>query len=163
MPQSIALPRALGTDHLATLVQELADNPARWEDRLRFCADERWWTLLHADDVVDVWLLTWVRDTGTDLHDHGDSAAAFTVVSGELDEVRPQSAGDTVVTTRLHPGDVRVVEPGVIHDVRSPSLAPSVSIHAYSPPLREMTYYESQPAGARASRTVRTELERAIA
>jgi mannose-6-phosphate isomerase-like protein (cupin superfamily) len=163
MSRSVTLPRPLGTDHLVTLVHELAANPARWEARLQFCADERWWTLLHGDDVVDVWLLTWMRGTRTDLHDHGASAAAFTVVSGVLDEVRLQPGIDTPVTTRLQQGAVRVVEPGVLHDVHSPNRVPAVSIHAYSPPLHEMTYYERRAAGPQPIRTVLAHAEQAIA
>jgi mannose-6-phosphate isomerase-like protein (cupin superfamily) len=146
----------LSTTSLAALVHELADDPARWQAQVRFGTEERWWTRLHGDDTVDVWLLTWVRDTGTDLHDHGGSAGAFTVVSGVLDEVRPEAAGGELVINRLHPGDVRSIERGVVHDVRSPSRAPAISIHAYSPPLREMTFYEQSPAGPQPTRTVAT-------
>jgi mannose-6-phosphate isomerase-like protein (cupin superfamily) len=149
----------LAADDLASLVADYAANPAQWQPLVRFGADERWWLRLHGDDAVDVWLLTWVTDTSTDLHDHGDSAGAFTIVSGELEEVRPDSANGSLVVTTLHAGDVRGVEPGVVHDVRSPSLAPAVSIHAYSPPLREMTFYEQSEWGPQPTRTVTTDSE----
>jgi mannose-6-phosphate isomerase-like protein (cupin superfamily) len=157
MPQQTTLPSAatLGSAELASLVRELAERPACWQPQLRFGADERWWTRLHSDDEVDVWLLTWVQDTGTDLHDHGDSAGAFIVVSGELEEVRPGPAGELVVA-RVESGEVREVGRGEIHDVRSPSLLPAVSLHAYSPPLREMTFYEQVASGPRPTRTVQT-------
>lgn len=147
---------ALTVDELATVVGDLADNPTRWQAQLRFGADERWWTRLHGDDTVDIWLLTWVRDTGTDLHDHGDSAGAFTIVSGVLEEVRPDGPDAQLVTTRLHEGDVRKIARGVVHDVRSPSRAPAISIHAYSPPLREMTFYEQRDTGPQPTKTVTT-------
>jgi mannose-6-phosphate isomerase-like protein (cupin superfamily) len=149
----------LSVEDLAELVSELAANPARWQAQLRFGADQRWWTRLHGNDVVDVWLLTWVSDTGTDLHDHGASAGAFTVVSGELEEVRPDGPTRDLVATRVQTGDVREVERGVVHDVRSPSLQPAVSIHAYSPPLREMTFYEPEDSGPRPTHTVFTQSE----
>jgi hypothetical protein len=38
-------------------------------------------------------------------------------------------------------GSVTWLAPGVIHDVRGGGREPSVSIHSYSPPLRQMHYY----------------------
>lgn len=32
--------------------------------------DERWATRIHADDELDVWLISWVPDKSTELHDH---------------------------------------------------------------------------------------------
>ena len=50
--------------------------------------DERWFTRLHGDDELDVWLISWVPDKSTELHDHGGSLGALTVVSGALAETR---------------------------------------------------------------------------
>jgi predicted metal-dependent enzyme (double-stranded beta helix superfamily) len=119
--------------------------------------DDRWWTLLSTDDHVDVWLLSWLPGQTTDLHDHGSCAAAFTVVRGLLSEVRVDGHGPA--TTNLHrPHSTTWLAPGVIHDVTGAGVNPSVSIHAYSPPLREMTYYAADPHGRlRAVRTVHTD------
>jgi hypothetical protein len=152
----------LSTDDLATLVCELADNPRLWQSQVRFGTDERWWTRLRGDDVVDIWLLTWVLDTGTDLHDHGASAGAFVVVGGELEEVRPTEQTTDLVATRLAAGAVRRVERGAVHDVRCPSRLPAISIHAYSPPLREMTFYAPTDSGPLPTRTVATRTEGAL-
>jgi hypothetical protein len=160
---TLATPTRLTTDQLAALVRDLADDPASWQTDVRFGADERWWTRLHSDEAVDIWLLTWVRDTGTDLHDHGDSAGAFTIVSGVLEEVRPDGPNAQLITTRLVAGDVRQVERGVVHDVRSPLRTPAISIHAYSPPLREMTFYEQRDTGPEPTRTVATAAEGTLA
>lgn len=149
----------LSTDQLATLVRDIAAEPASWQAQLRFGADERWWTRLRGDETVDVWLLTWVHDTATDLHDHGDSAGAFTVVAGDLEEVRPVAETAQLATTRLRAGDVREIVRGDVHDVRSPSLLPAISIHAYSPPLREMTFYAQDDAGTHPVKTVSTAAE----
>ena len=51
-------------------------------------ADERWFTRLHGDDELDVWLISWVPERSTELHDHGGSLGALTVVSGALAETR---------------------------------------------------------------------------
>jgi mannose-6-phosphate isomerase-like protein (cupin superfamily) len=153
----------LDVSDLASIVADLADDPARWQAKIRFGTDDRWWTRLYGDDVVDVWLLTWVQDTGTDLHDHGESAGAFAVVSGELEEVRPDATHRGLTATTLHGGDVREIPRGTIHDVRSPSRLPAVSLHAYSPPLRQMTFYETDPSGPRPTRTVTTHSEGELA
>jgi mannose-6-phosphate isomerase-like protein (cupin superfamily) len=148
----------LTVDDLTTLVADVADEPAAWQEKIRFCSDHRWWIRLRGDDVVDVWLMTWVQDTATDLHDHGASAGAFVVVSGELEEVTP--GYDGLDSARVLSGEVRGVERGAVHDVRSPSASPAISIHAYSPPLREMTFYEQREGSPQPTRTVPTVSER---
>ena len=89
-----------------------------------------------------MWLLTWLHDQSTELHDHGLSAAAFTVVRVELLEVRATADAQLSSHRRL-PDETTWVAPGVVHDVRHSS-GPAISIHAYSPPLDSMTYYEAR-------------------
>jgi predicted metal-dependent enzyme (double-stranded beta helix superfamily) len=138
---------ALTTDNLAAIVEEFADRPDIWLDRVTFLADDRWWTRLHSDETVDVWLITWAQDTGTELHDHGGSRGAFVVASGTLAEVRPVGPHHLLVATELTAGDVHPIERGAIHDVSNPLRTPAISIHAYSPPLREMTFYRQSESG----------------
>jgi mannose-6-phosphate isomerase-like protein (cupin superfamily) len=149
---STMLPVPLTLAELATLVQEIAADEGFWRPRLQLPRhDSRWWTRLWTDRDVDVWLLSWLPDQATDLHDHGDSAAAFTVVSGVLAETRLEAG--RAVTDYCTPGTTVWVAPGVLHDVRGAGDGPSVSIHAYSVPLSRMTFYD--PAG-RVLRTVET-------
>jgi predicted metal-dependent enzyme (double-stranded beta helix superfamily) len=152
----LPLRQSLSTDNLAAVVEEFADNPATWVEALQFSADERWWTRLHSDDVMDVWLITWARDTATELHDHGESAGAFNVIAGSLIEARLARTGGLMSITTLPGGTTHTVEPGAIHDVSNPSRKPAISIHAYSPPLREMTYYAPSPSRPVPIRTVAT-------
>jgi rhodanese-related sulfurtransferase len=42
----------------------------------------------------------------------------------------------------MHPGKPHAFAANYAHDVRNGSLAPAISIHAYSPPLREMNEYD---------------------
>ena len=119
---------------------------------VQFNAASRWWTQLHGDDSHDVWLLSWLQDQTTELHDHGGSTAAFTVVQGALEEVRAD-AGD-LARTHLRPGVIQWVAPGVVHDVRNVRSLPAVSIHAYSPPLASMTYYRQDGSALTPVRTV---------
>jgi mannose-6-phosphate isomerase-like protein (cupin superfamily) len=131
--------RRLDLAELVDLVRIYAEDTQLWLPRLRFSAQSRWWTRLHGDGDTDVWLLSWLRDQTTELHDHGGSTAAFTVVQGALEEVRIEAG--KLSATDLRPGRTQWVAPGVVHDVRNVESLPAVSIHAYSPPLTSMTYY----------------------
>jgi hypothetical protein len=115
--------------------------------------DDRWFVRLHGDDEVDVWLISWVPGHRTELHDHGGSLGAATLLSGSLDEFRWD--GQRLRRRRLKAGDQAGFPLGWVHDVLwAPSGAgasvtplsgpqqPSLSVHAYSPPLTVMSYYE---------------------
>ena len=116
--------------------------------------DERWFTRLHGDDELDVWLISWVPERSTELHDHGGSLGALTVVSGALVETRWD--GETLRERRLDAGDQAGFPLGWVHDVvwapsrpiskpariARPAPTPTLSVHAYSPPLTAMSYYE---------------------
>ena len=67
----------------------MVDDRSLWQPLIRFGVTERYWASIPVPQNVDVWLLTWTTSQGTELHDHGESEAAFTVIGGELDEVRP--------------------------------------------------------------------------
>ena len=101
-----------------------------------------------------MWLLSWLTTQETEFHDHGGSAAAFTVVQGALSESRIGSYGAVDLShVESSSRSVQWVAPGVIHDVSNPFPQPAVSIHAYSPPLSTMTYYQRTPTGPKPIRT----------
>ena len=52
-----------------------------------------------------------------------------------------------VRATQVSAGRVRSFGPEYIHDVRNTSEAVAVSVHAYSPPLNEMTRYDLTERG----------------
>ncbi|MGB3483379.1 MAG: cysteine dioxygenase [Mycobacterium sp.] len=126
--------------------------------------DRRWFTRVHGDDELDVWLISWVRGHATELHDHSSSLGALTLLSGALDEFRWD--GDRLRRRRLQAGDQAAFPLGWVHDVVwAPSAsgeseistaAPTLSVHAYSPPLTAMSYYEVTTGGT--LRRQRTEL-----
>ena len=149
---------------LVDLVRSVARRPEVWTPHLPppSAAGEaapRHWARLPAPPHVDLWLLTWLPDQATDLHDHGAAAAAFTVVQGEVEEVRERygPAGPGLGRHRLRTGDTRWMAPGVRHDVRHAGVGPAASLHAYSPRLTRMTFWEPTRTGLRAVRTVRTD------
>ena len=119
---------------------------------------DRWFTRLHTDDELDVWLISWVPGETTELHDHSGSLGALTLISGALDELRWD--GDGLRRRRLTAGDQAAFPLGWVHDVAwapgADGFAPSLSVHAYSPPLTAMSYYEVTDRDT--LRRVRTEL-----
>lgn len=117
--------------------------------------DERWHVRLHHDADVDVWLISWTEEQGTQLHGHGGSSGAFTVVAGELEElVWDPAARDLDETTRTR-GDVVAFGPGYVHDVRNVRPTTAVSVHVYSPPLERMDFFDVERGADGADRLVR--------
>jgi Cysteine dioxygenase type I len=112
--------------------------------------DDRWFVRLHGDDEVDIWLISWVPGQRTELHDHGGSLGALTLLSGSLDEFRWD--GERLRRRRLEAGDQAAFPLGWVHDVVwartatsaavPPPADPTLSVHVYSPPLTVMSYYE---------------------
>jgi predicted metal-dependent enzyme (double-stranded beta helix superfamily) len=150
-------------------------NPVQLLDYARFVADEvlggrylveydeaqRWHRRLYRDRRVDLWLISWLPSQGTQLHDHGGSAGAFTVLTGELTEaIHRPGLGRRGRFTAAGPGSEPVLlerrrtagsgvgfGPHHVHDVRNLSRAAAVSVHAYSPPLSSMSFYDVDEAG----------------
>lgn len=121
--------------------------------------DERWYARLFGDDELDLWLISWVPDRSTELHDHGGSLGALTVVSGSLTETRWD--GSSLRNRRLDAGDQAAFPLGWVHDVvwadPAPAPGPTLSVHAYSPPLTAMSYYSvTQRNTLRRNRTALT-------
>jgi hypothetical protein len=131
--------------------RELADLTLRYAEAYRagayavhYSADERWHRRIRRDARVDIWLISWLPTQATELHDHGMSAGAFTVVTGELTELQPIVIGEHAIalqsTVRRSPVTISFGADRV-HDVLNRGDAPAVSVHAYSPPLTTMRYY----------------------
>jgi hypothetical protein len=126
-------------------------------------ADRRWYTRLHADEELDVWLISWATGHTTELHDHGGSLGALTVLTGSLHEYRWNGAALRRKT--LNAGDQAAFPLGWVHDVGRAAEAQqtnqqqTLSVHAYSPPLTAMSYYEvTAQHRLRRTRTELTEL-----
>ncbi|WP_416276900.1 cysteine dioxygenase [Nocardia sp. alder85J] len=170
-PVASALPTRLRPADLLRLTDEGAEDvlAGRYDHLLptggAWPAANRWATRLQADDEVDVWLISWVPDKSTELHDHAGSLGALTVLSGALSEFRWN--GRELRQRTLSAGDQASFPLGWVHDVvRAPDhLAgpggpqdPTLSVHAYSPPLTAMSYYEITGHGSlRRTRTVLTD------
>jgi quercetin dioxygenase-like cupin family protein len=95
---------------------------------------------------VNAWILCWSEDHDTGFHDHDISAAAITVVAGQVREDRMRLVG--APASRLaRAGETVTVVPSAIHRVLHAGDGPAVTIHAYSPPLVRTGAYELSPSG----------------
>ncbi len=142
-------PRQLGV-----LTGAVIANRQLWEDLVVEDPDHRWYLPLHRSETCDVWLLAWRPGQDTDWHDHGGSSGSFCVADGVLLEQLRTGGGHRVRTRRLSASDLIFFGPAHVHNVSHAGTAPAVSVHAYSPPLVTMTYYELTPRGLVANETV---------
>jgi hypothetical protein len=169
LPPTDATVRRTGAAGLAAALAAAAPS---WLHLVEYRPGSRWTHLLPAADAAaaldpglhadlggaQVWLLSWLPDQGTPLHDHGTSAGAFSVVRGTLTE-RVVAAGRTGVhetTDELTAGRVRHFGPHYVHQVTNLEAEPAVSVHVYTPGLAWMNTYRVDGAAL-----VRTGTERA--
>ena len=127
---------------------------------IAFDAEHRWHQRIYRDPRIDVWLLSWLPEQGTQLHDHGGSAGAFTVIRGVLSEVvySPDGASTgRLIETDRPAGESVGFGSGYVHDVRNLGPEPAVSVHAYSRPLTTMNFYDASGGRLRHVRTVATD------
>jgi Cysteine dioxygenase type I len=117
---------------------------------VQYDAQNRWHQRLYRDPRLDIWLISWMPSQGTQLHDHGGSSGAFAVLAGELNEAvyrRDPSSGSLTECLRAA-GTAVGFGPRYVHDVRNLNAAPAVSVHAYSPPLTTMNFYDVTSDGS---------------
>jgi predicted metal-dependent enzyme (double-stranded beta helix superfamily) len=150
----------LSQEELAAEVRRLAGRPAEWVSRVRLDPEGRWYDRIHVDGCYEIWLISWLPGQSTGFHDHGRANGAFSVVWGALDEcvvserVGEPRPGPMATVLPVTQGVVRSFGPHYVHDVRNSSKdSVAVSIHAYSPPLSEMTRYDLTPGGLVAAAT----------
>lgn len=128
---------------LLSIARLLAARPDDWPLAPRFDPRQRWYHRLAMHDDHEAWLLTWLPGQGTDLHDHGGSAGAFTVVSGVLTEqvVAPGPDGIGLVSNEFPVGTGHRFGAHHVHQVTNLGDRPAVSVHVYGPALRMMNRY----------------------
>ena len=103
---------------------------------------------LIATAFYDVWLITWPDDSGLEPHGHGEVRSVLQVVDGELTEAySDRVAGVEAAVRTLRRGSVTTAEPSVVHSLSNRSGAESTTLHVYSPPLVDVTFFDLRPAG----------------
>lgn len=135
-------------DTLAEIASDLACGAPAWTPLLRVQGQDRSSLRVLATDAYDAWLIWWPPATSVTPHDHGESAGAFCVLRGELQEIR--WAGGTARARRVPRGETVTIPPRVVHDVIA-GQHPTLSVHVYAPPLDRMSFYD--PSGSRVVRT----------
>lgn len=149
---------------LDAIVRDVAADPSRWRPLVHHDPDQRHFSLLSRDAEVEVWVVSWMPGHDTGFHDHDESAAAILIVDGEVRDQR-LAVGRANLEQRYGAGEAFAVRPSDIHRVQHAGAAPSVTIHAYSPPLGRMGQYEVGPDGTlrRHAQDAREELRAVIA
>ena len=146
-PTRAADPAPLALSALRALSERVADEVRAGLHEVQVRDDERWYRLLSGDAHVDVWLISWAQEQAVELHDHAGSLGALTVVRGALTEHRWSSRRGGLRTRTIEAGRSVGFATGYVHDVVNERVEPAISVHAYSPPLIAMSYYEVRPDG----------------
>jgi quercetin dioxygenase-like cupin family protein len=137
---------SLTPDQLERFVEGLAASPERWQHHVRHHEDARVYELIWDDEEVNAWVICWSEQQDTGFHDHDQSAAAITVISGQVREERLRLVSSPSVHV-ARAGSTFTVPPEAIHRVLHTGEHPAVTIHAYSPPLVRTGTYRTGPDG----------------
>lgn len=142
--------RRLDPAVLATIAAGLAAVTVPWELHAGETPHHRRYERVLATSAYDVWVICWPPGGELDLHDHGTSAGALSVVAGELEETAV--AGGGLLVRHLRAGRTVSFAPGHIHAMANPATRPATSVHVYSPPLSDMGFYDRAGDGALVAR-----------
>ena len=142
----------LAREEIASLVTDLAAHPEYWRHLVRHDPETRYYTHLYRDVNLDIWLICWLDAQDTGYHDHDLSSGAVHVVEGTLCEdyfYRDEHGWIEVRTRERRAGEAFHFDGSSIHGMRHAGGPPAVSLHAYSPALWRMGYYEPGEGGLR--------------
>ena len=128
--------RALSPDECATLARSAADL-VDLSTLLR--AGEGSYELLWRNEHSEGWLNTWWEPRDTGFHDHGGSCVGVYVLEGRARHETLVVSGPRHVTEHAA-GEAFSLDTTGIHRMEHERGA--VTIHVYSPPLREIGHYE---------------------
>ena len=133
-------PARLEPGILADIAYGLSRTAELWRPHLAEHPIHRSSLRLLASAEYDAWLLGWPPGTAVSPHDHGGSVGAFAVVSGELTEIRWRHPFR--LSRVVSAGGIVTIDRGTVHDVVASGTTPALSVHAYSPPLSSMRFYD---------------------
>jgi Cysteine dioxygenase type I len=141
--------RDLDRLELRDLAREVGRKQHLWRRHVHHDPEQRFYTQLHRDPHLDIWLICWTNHQDTGFHDHDLSAGAVHVVQGELAEDRFEFRDSKLneTTTIHHRGSTFDFDASHVHRIRHHEGPVATSIHVYSPALWRMGYYDTDPAG----------------
>lgn len=135
-------PALVGVGPSAQLARRLVDRPELWLPHLHEIEEGRSYQRILDTREANAWIILWASGATIDLHDHGSSAATLAVVRGVLDETYRVRTEAEVHHRRLRSGSLVSFDRDHIHGVTNRGSATAASIHVYSPPLEQMTWFE---------------------
>jgi len=146
----ISVDRNLGHAELAQLATMIGQEPDLWRRLVRHDPGKRYYSQLHRDDHLDVWLICWLDEQKTGYHDHDVSSGGVYVCEGTLVEDRfvLTTSGLAHSSRERTAGQSFFFDAAYIHGMRHAGGPPASSIHCYSPPLWRMGYYEADAQGS---------------
>jgi predicted metal-dependent enzyme (double-stranded beta helix superfamily) len=98
---------------------------------------------LLATAYYDVWLITWPDGSGLEPHDHGGVRSVLHVVDGTLIEIVGDHVEQEPPWARiLRQGQTVWARPSFVHDLANRSGADATTLHVYSPPLTEISFFD---------------------
>jgi Cysteine dioxygenase type I len=159
-PVPVVLPLTTGTASLSNRRRYRAWSPEELLTLVKWSAGQlgpvgaaplalarRHYQLLDRTGEFELWLIHWPQDGGLVLHDHGGSSGAFSILAGVLEETSTTTAAQHLRRRLVVPGAGHAFGPRYVHSVVNPAVAPATSVHAYSPPLASMTFYQRTTSG----------------
>ncbi len=129
---------------LSDVVERIACRPDLWEPLVDDAPTGVHWARLEVPEGdVEVFVVTWATFTDTRLHSHDGATSAFVPVRGVVTEIRPDERL-RLVPRKFVPGVTGVLDGYDVHELQNEHVDVAVSIHAFSPRLRSVTWWERQ-------------------
>ncbi|WP_158853238.1 cysteine dioxygenase [Saccharothrix deserti] len=138
----------IGPPELARIAEAVAKRPELWEDTLRETTSERTYVDVFTNDHLGIWAIAWMDDEhDTGYHDHDRSSGAVYVAKGSIRHEQLR-LGRRPTGTAVPEGNGFSFDNTFIHRMRrEPDAGPTVTIHAYSPPLTRTGQYAEHEDG----------------
>jgi quercetin dioxygenase-like cupin family protein len=145
-PLPVALDRELDNQELRELATAISERPELWQHLLNHDPEQRTYTRILHNDNVEAYVICWLEGHDTGYHDHDVSSGALAVIDGQIREDR-LTIGGPPLTKLMAGGQSTTFDAAAIHRVQHAGNGPAVTIHVYSPPIRQMGQYEFEEGG----------------
>ena len=128
---------------LEDVVERIAGRRDLWEPLVEQAPTGVHWQRVPVPEDVEVFVATWATFTDTRLHSHDGATSAFVPVRGVVTEIRPDERL-RLVPRKFVPGVTGVLDGYDVHELQNEHAEVAVSVHAFSPRLRSLTYWDRQ-------------------
>lgn len=135
-------------EELARIAETVAERPDLWAEKLERTTAERTYVDVFSNEHLGVWAISWMADGhDTGYHDHDHSCGAVHVARGVIRHEQLR-LGERPTGTTVPAGEGFRFDNTFIHRMRrEPGAGPTVTVHAYSPPLERTGQYAEQDDG----------------